>query len=143
MKAELAAAAERAAAAGGGIDLDEHTNVLDGTEVGVEVVAGGGPESHESTDPGTSLMEHPQVPPTEAFPVTRAAADLGVICAYRVGFALDPLTGRLDVVTLAPGEPPPTGRLAAIVVPTDVATSAALAELFARVRDDGERRRKS
>jgi hypothetical protein len=143
VKAELAAAAERAAAAGGGIDLDEHTNVLDGTEVGVEVVAGGGPESHESTDPGTSLMEHPQVPPTEAFPVTRAAADLGVICAYRVGFALDPLTGRLDVVTLAPGEPPPTGRLAAIVVPTDVATSAALAELFARVRDDGERRRKS
>lgn len=137
MKAALASA-DRS-----GSDLDEHTNVLDGTEAGVEVVAseGRGPDSQvgESTDPGL----HPQVlalmepaPPTEAFPVSRAATDLGAICAYRVGFALDPSSGRLDVVTLAPGEPAPTGRLAALVVPTDVATSAALAELFARVRGD-------
>ncbi|NUP04668.1 MAG: hypothetical protein HOW73_01250 [Polyangiaceae bacterium] len=147
-------------------DLEEHTNVLNGSEAFVEVVGDGSngvavepvsasastapqpraleetslsAESHgdigiESTDPGTSI----DLPPTEVFPPTRAAAELGALSAFRVGFAIDPVRGKIDVIQLAPGEPAPSGRVAALVVPTDVSSSALLAELFAKVRNNGD-----
>lgn len=74
----------------------------------------------------------------------RATTVEGVgMSAFRIAFSADVgPRGKLDVVALAPGEPAPSGRIAAIVVPTDVSSSAALAELFARLRGaDSSRRR--
>ncbi len=60
-----------------------------------------------------------------------AALGLG-LNAYRVAVATELVQGRIDAILLAAGEPAPAGRIAVLMVATEPAASAALAELSAK-----------
>lgn len=102
----------------------------------------------------SAVMAEPavEVPPTEAFPMTgrsSPAPDLRrhapsvnqdnlCLSAFRVAISLELVQGRLDVLPLAPGEPAPMGRFAAVIVAADVAASATLTEIVTRAMDSGD-----
>jgi hypothetical protein len=50
--------------------------------------------------------------------------------AHRVALALDPDRGGIQVLPLAADEPAPPGLVAALIVPSDLAASGALADMF-------------
>lgn len=94
-----------------------------------------------------------EIPPTEAFPMTGRSnpapevrkhaapasnADNLGLAAFRVAISFELVQGRLDVLPLAPGEPAPTGRFAAVIVASDVAASATLTEIVTRAMDGGD-----
>jgi hypothetical protein len=135
-------------------DLDEQTNVLTGTEANVVLTPDGFPATSKTaelsltpipndsrdadardTSDSTPLSESQALvaarPPTERPPPQEVA--LRALSAYRIALHRPP-QGGLEVKLLAPGEPTPSGRVGALLVPVDAMSSAALFDLLSAKR---------
>ncbi len=145
-------------------DLDEQTNVLTGSEPGVEIAPISPRRRRSATDPGRTRIMQPseqraaalqarsedalqrspsspapasQPPPSArhgSSPPPSERGDVSRITAFRVAITADGATGSLQLVPLVPNEPPPAGMTIAILVPTDGTSSAQLADLLGRAR---------
>ncbi len=85
---------------------------------------------HASSALGPRSSRSPALASSRAS-ISDAALGLG-LNAYRVAVATELVQGRIDAILLAAGEPAPAGRIAVLMVATEPAASAALAELSAK-----------
>jgi hypothetical protein len=130
-------------------DLEEQTNVLTGAESRLVLAPDAapstskataltgpeGPADARDTSDSTPLTESQSLGaariPTERPPPQEVA--LRALSAYRVALFRPP-QGGLEVKLLAPGEPTPSGRVGALLVPVDAMSSAALFDLLSSKR---------